>query len=82
MNYCVGQRVRSKAGRDRDREYVIISTADNYAYLTDGAMRRLENPKKKKFRHIQGSYIVSEEIAKHIKDGTIENYMIRRFLNS
>ena len=82
MQYSVGQVVRSIAGRDNGTAYVIVSTSDNYVYVADGAMRKLENPKKKKFKHIQGSYNISEEIAEHIKNQTLENYMLRRFLNS
>ena len=82
MQYSVGQVVRSIAGRDNGTAYVIVSTSDNYVYVADGAIRKLENPKKKKLRHIQGSYNVSEEIAERLAEGTLENYMIRRFLST
>ena len=82
MEYRVGQSVRSIAGRDNGREYVIVGTDGNYVYVADGAIRKLENPKKKKLRHIQGSYNVSEEIAERLAEGTLENYMIRRFLST
>lgn len=82
MEYRVGQVVRSKAGRDNGTAYVVIRTEGNYVYVADGAIRKLENPKKKKFKHIQGSYNISEEIAERVKDGTLENYMLRRFLSS
>lgn len=82
MEYRVGQSVRSIAGRDNGREYVVVGTDGNYVYVADGAIRKLENPKKKKLRHIQGSYNVSEEIAERLAEGTLENYMIRRFLST
>ena len=82
MEYRIGQKVRSKAGRDNGTDYVVIRTEGNYVYVADGAARRLENPKKKKLRHVEGSYNVSEEIAERLHDGSLENYMIRRFLNS
>lgn len=82
MEYRVGQSVRSIAGRDNGREYVVVGTGGNYVYVADGAIRKLENPKKKKLRHIQGSYNVSEEIAERLAEGTLENYMIRRFLST
>lgn len=81
MDYKIGQRVRSIAGRDKGNEYVILKTEGIYAYVADGDLRKLENPKKKKFKHIQGSYNVSEEIAERISNSTLENHMIRRFLN-
>ncbi|MCH5212898.1 MAG: KOW domain-containing RNA-binding protein [Oscillospiraceae bacterium] len=82
MEYRIGQKVRSKAGRDNGTDYVVIRTEDNYVYVADGAARRLENPKKKKIKHVEGSYNVSEEIAERLHEGSLENYMIRRFLNS
>lgn len=81
MDYKIGQRVRSIAGRDKGNEYVILKTEGIYAYVADGDLRKLENPKKKKFKHIQGSYNVSEEIAEKISNSTLENHMIRKFLN-
>lgn len=82
MEYRVGQAVRSKAGRDNGTAYVVIRIEGNYVYVADGAIRKLENPKKKKFKHIQGSYNISEEIAGCVESGTLENYMLRRFLSS
>ncbi len=82
MEYRVGQVVRSKAGRDNGKAFMIVRTEDNYVYIADGAIRKLESPKRKKIKHIQGSYNVSEEIAACIENGTAENYMLRRFLRS
>lgn len=82
MEFRIGQMVRSTAGRDNGMAFVVVRADDNYVYVADGAIRKLENPKKKNFRHIQGSYNISEEIAERLHDGSLENYMIRRFLNS
>ena len=80
MDFKIGQIVISKAGRDCGKEFVVVGIAPGYLYLADGATRKLESPKKKKLKHIQGSYNVSEEIASLISSGTLENYMLRRFL--
>ncbi len=82
MEYRIGQVVRSKAGRDNGKAFMIVRTEDNYVYIADGAIRKLESPKRKKIKHIQGSYNISEEIAARIENGTAENYMLRRFLRS
>lgn len=82
MEYRVGQFVRSIAGRDNGTAYVVVRTEENYVYVADGNARRLENPKKKKLKHIQGSYNISKEIADLIERGEAENYQLRRFLNS
>lgn len=80
MDFKIGQIVTSKAGRDCGKEFVVVGIEHGYLYLADGATRKLESPKKKKLKHIQGSYNVSEEIASRISSGTLENYMLRRFL--
>ena len=76
----VGQKVRSKAGRDKGTLYVVIRTEGNYIYAADGAARKLDRLKKKKLKHVEGSYDVSEEIARRVADGTAENHMLRKFL--
>ena len=43
-----GMLARSKAGRDKDCIYVIISVNDEYVYLADGVKRSVSNLKKKK----------------------------------
>ena len=82
MEYRIGQMVRSIAGRDNGKAFMVVATEGNYVYVADGETRKLEAPKKKKLKHIQGSYNVSEEIAVCIENGTAENHMLRRFLDS
>ena len=43
----------SRAGRDRDKVYVIIDEDDEYVYLADGRDRTADRPKKKNKKHIQ-----------------------------
>ena len=82
MEYTVGQKVRSKAGHDKGTLYVVIRTEGNYVYAADGAARKLDRLKKKKIKHVEGSYDVSEEIARRVADGTVENHMLRKFLKN
>lgn len=51
-----GMFARSKAGHDKGKLYIIMKTEGEYAYLTDGRIRPLGKPKKKKIRHIQPEY--------------------------
>lgn len=80
MEFCIGQLVRSKAGRDKGSDLVVLRVENGYVYVADGKRRKLENPKKKKLRHVQASGKISEEIAGRIAGGTLENYMIRNIL--
>ena len=47
-----GSLVYSRAGRDKGTLFVVLSLANGYVYLSDGDTRRVENPKKKKLKHI------------------------------
>lgn len=65
---------KSKAGRDKDCIYVIISVNDEYVYLADGKKRTISQAKKKNRKHIQpigkvhcGSVTDNEEIKRVIK---------------
>jgi ribosomal protein L14E/L6E/L27E len=43
----------SMAGHDKGRMYLIVKEEDGYVFLADGETRTIENPKKKKRKHIQ-----------------------------
>ena len=49
-----GEIVLSKAGRDRGRAFVVSELLDaDYVLLTDGRLRTLDRPKKKKRKHLR-----------------------------
>lgn len=49
----VGQIVKSKAGRDSGKVFIIIDILDkDYVSIVDGKLRKLDNPKKKKIKHL------------------------------
>ncbi len=52
----IGNFARSKAGHDKDKLYVIIDEDNEYVYLSDGKLRTVDRPKKKKKKHIQLVY--------------------------
>ena len=43
----------SKAGHDKGQMYVILKEEGEYLYLVDGKTRGVDNPKKKKKKHVQ-----------------------------
>ena len=55
-----GMFARSKAGHDKGKLYIILRTEGEYVYLTDGKLRPMANPKKKKIKHIQPMYRTPE----------------------
>lgn len=49
----IGKLAKSKAGHDKDQIYLIIQEDKDFVYLVDGKIKKIENPKKKKKKHIQ-----------------------------
>ena len=44
----------SLAGRDKDRTLIIVGVLDEkYVLVSDGRMRKVEKPKKKKLKHLR-----------------------------
>lgn len=66
MEYAVGMFARSLAGHDKGKLYLITRVDTEYVYLADGKLRLQNCPKKKKKRHIQIDYHISELINKKI----------------
>ena len=74
MEIKVGSIVRSIAGHDKGDLQLVVSLGDGYAYVADGKLRKIEKPKKKKLKHLQGSgYLADKEFS--------ENYQIRQILS-
>lgn len=48
-----GMLAKSKAGHDEGKVYVIYDMDETYVYLVDGKIRTMDNPKKKKRKHVQ-----------------------------
>ena len=73
-----GQLVKSKAGHDRGDIFIVVGIQDDqYVFIADGDKRRIENPKKKKNRHLQPYNRYSRVIADMIEHGSeISNMLI------
>lgn len=54
METDIGTLVRSVSGRDKDRILMIVENVDeNYVKVADGSLRKKENPKLKKLKHLK-----------------------------
>ena len=86
INKCgieLGNVVKSIAGRDKGNYFVVvgIDEKENYIYLVDGNIRKVENPKKKKLKHIELTNYYDENLADRInKKRKITNQEVKRFL--
>ena len=79
MNYEAGMLAWSRAGHDKDKLYVIVKTEGEYVYLSDGRLKSVEHPKKKKIRHIQIVRQIPEELL-GLNIETIKNEEIRKVI--
>ena len=67
----IGRVVISRSGRDQGRMFLIVGILEApYVLLADGALRRLNKPKKKKLRHLALQPDVLEGIGEKLKQGS------------
>ncbi|MCM8710775.1 KOW domain-containing RNA-binding protein [Clostridium sp. SYSU_GA19001] len=80
----VGRVAYSKSGRDAGRIFIITSIIDeDYVYITDGDLRPVEKPKKKKIKHLKITDITASEIKQLLKQGDkVSNRAVKKFLQS
>lgn len=73
--------VRSNAGRDKGKLFVVLAVEGEYLLLADGKSRKVESPKRKKRRHVL--FVSAEEtrLAEKIRsEEKITNSELRRTL--
>ncbi len=82
MNIMLGQVVYSKAGRDEGRIFIVSGIIDDkYVFVSDGDLRRYENPKRKKIKHLNTTATIIEPISQKLSSGIkITNAEIRKAL--
>ena len=78
-----GRVVRSKAGRDEGRYFVVTKLEGDFAYVADGDTHKIETPKKKRIRHL----FVTEEIISSLQGRLeageqVENFELRNALRA
>lgn len=80
----LGRVVYSKAGRDAKRFFIIVNVIDDeYVHIADGDLRKIDNPKKKKLKHILVLEEFSSKIMERLQNKEyVNNSMIRKFLEN
>lgn len=80
----LGQVVHSRAGRDKDNYFMVVGIINSdYVLISDGDLRKIEKPKKKKVKHLVAHDIVASEIKKRLEAGNkISNVDVSNFLIS
>lgn len=79
----VGSIVRSMAGRDQGRLFVVISELDSdFVMVADGNLRGMDRLKKKRRKHLKPTGTVVDELASRLASGeTVEDHEIRSWLS-
>jgi len=80
----IGRVVMSKAGRDRGRYFVVVDKLDaEYVLIADGDLRKIDNPKKKKYKHLKAKKeLISSIQAKILSGEPVFDSEIRRSLEA
>ena len=55
MQFIPGMIVKSDAGRDQQRYYVVVAVEGGFVYIADGRRRKVEKPKRKNPRHLKAT---------------------------
>lgn len=73
--------VVSLAGRDKGQLFFVLDTDDLFVYIADGKGRRLEQPKRKKRKHVRKLPQIDTRVAEKIRNGDkVLNSELRREL--
>ena len=80
----IGQIVKSKAGRDKGRIFLICRVVDEeFVLVCDGSLRKLNNPKKKKVKHLMIYKTVLTEFAEKLQENqNLNDAYVKKLLES
>lgn len=78
----VGSIVRSMAGRDQGRLFVVIQELDSdFVMVADGSLRGMNRLKKKRRKHLKPTGSVVLELARRLENSeTVEDHEVRSWL--
>ena len=74
-NKMTGCFARSLAGHDKTEIYIIVGEEPGYVYLSDGKLKKVENPKKKKLKHIAEKLETQKELHNEDIKRAIKEYI-------
>jgi len=78
----VGSFVLSNKGHDKERLYVVVKIDKEFAYLVDGKYRLLENPKKKRLKHIKDLHQKSCDLIAKLNEKKLYDFEIKTVLQN
>lgn len=72
-----GQLIRSKAGHDKGKVFVVVGVDKERVCLADGIHRMCDHPKKKNVRHVQKISVYAWELAGCTPEDTLTDPKIK-----
>ena len=86
VDYKKGYFAKSLAGHDKGKLYIIIeekNDSSDFVFLSDGELKPMDKPKKKRIKHIQVIKTVDEGIGTIIEKGQeLRNEDIKRAIKT
>lgn len=71
----------SLAGRDKGKLFYVVDVEENFVLIADGKGRKLENPKRKKLKHVRRVSRTETRVAVKLQNGDkVLNSELRRDL--
>ena len=81
MDIAKSNIVKSVAGRDSGKFFFVLEVEGEFLLLADGKQRRVENPKRKKRKHVEFAQCSDTRVAEKIRSGEkITNSELRKTL--
>ena len=77
-----GRVVQSIQGRDKGHFFLILEADEGIARIADGMYHKLENPKKKKTKHLRAKPVLLDLKALRPEGGALQNSDLRRALEA
>lgn len=71
MEYKQGMMVKSLAGHDQNRIYMIVQEDEKHVFLCDGKIRTIDRLKKKKKKHVQLINYISTDLSDKLANGSV-----------
>lgn len=73
--------VSSLMGHDTGRIYVVVKVENDFAQVVDGEYRLLQNPKKKRIKHLHDMHEVFEGFKEKLEANKLYDFEIKKFLS-
>ena len=74
--------VQSKKGHDLGRVYLVISADSTFAVCVDGKFRPINNPKKKRIKHLQDLFVVNDDFVSKIEQNKLHDFEVTTFIKN